>query len=123
MTHHEAITLIDNPYLRQIIRPTRWADLGCGSGTFTLALADLLVPGSSIEAVDLQPAIAAQTTARGVTIHPRAVDFTTLAFTSPGSTTSEMSDLTMTAATPDRLWPGPQPPLCRTRHPGIVVFF
>ena len=29
-----------------------WADLGCGSGTFTKALADLLSPGSVIYAVD-----------------------------------------------------------------------
>jgi ubiquinone/menaquinone biosynthesis C-methylase UbiE len=32
--------------------PTTWADLGCGTGTFTLALADLLAPGSVIYAMD-----------------------------------------------------------------------
>jgi SAM-dependent methyltransferase len=32
--------------------PTVWADLGCGTGTFTLALADLLAPGSVIHAID-----------------------------------------------------------------------
>jgi SAM-dependent methyltransferase len=32
--------------------PTAWADLGCGTGTFTLALADLLAPGSVIHAMD-----------------------------------------------------------------------
>lgn len=32
--------------------PTIWADLGCGDGTFTLALADLLAPGSMIHAMD-----------------------------------------------------------------------
>ncbi len=32
--------------------PTKWADLGCGTGTFTLALADLLAPGSTIHAMD-----------------------------------------------------------------------
>jgi SAM-dependent methyltransferase len=32
--------------------PTLWADLGCGTGTFTLALADLLAPGSVIHAMD-----------------------------------------------------------------------
>jgi ubiquinone/menaquinone biosynthesis C-methylase UbiE len=32
--------------------PTTWADLGCGTGTFTLALADLLSPGSAIHAID-----------------------------------------------------------------------
>lgn len=34
-------------------RPQSWCDLGCGSGTFTTALAHLLVPGSTILAVDL----------------------------------------------------------------------
>jgi ubiquinone/menaquinone biosynthesis C-methylase UbiE len=32
--------------------PTKWADLGSGTGTFTLALADLLAPGSTIHAID-----------------------------------------------------------------------
>jgi ubiquinone/menaquinone biosynthesis C-methylase UbiE len=31
---------------------TAWADLGCGTGTFTLALANLLAPGSVIHAMD-----------------------------------------------------------------------
>lgn len=33
-------------------RPQTWCDLGCGTGTFTLALATLLPPGSIIYAVD-----------------------------------------------------------------------
>ena len=33
--------------------PAVWADLGAGRGAFTLALADLLGPGSTIHAVDL----------------------------------------------------------------------
>lgn len=32
--------------------PTTWADLGCGTGTFTLALAGLLAAGSVIHAMD-----------------------------------------------------------------------
>ena len=32
--------------------PTTWADLGAGSGTFTLALADLLSAGSTVHAID-----------------------------------------------------------------------
>jgi len=32
--------------------PTRWADLGSGSGRFTLALAEHLAPGSVIHAMD-----------------------------------------------------------------------
>lgn len=33
-------------------RPETWADLGCGSGLFTYALAHLLPPGSLVHAVD-----------------------------------------------------------------------
>jgi SAM-dependent methyltransferase len=33
--------------------PMIWADLGCGDGTFTRALAHLLAPGSVVHAVDL----------------------------------------------------------------------
>jgi SAM-dependent methyltransferase len=32
--------------------PSNWADLGCGSGTFTNALAHFLQPGSVVHAVD-----------------------------------------------------------------------
>jgi hypothetical protein len=32
-----------------------WADLGCGSGTFTCALAELLPAGSHIHAIDREP--------------------------------------------------------------------
>ena len=101
MTHQEALSLIKNPYWRSLTKPTRWADLGCGSGTFTLALADLLPAGSSIEAIDLHPAIAPQTTRNGVTIRPRAADFTTLQFAAPAHEATE--------PIPDRLWPGTRP--------------
>jgi ubiquinone/menaquinone biosynthesis C-methylase UbiE len=84
MTQRDAIALIDHPFLRWptpragadlLPAPAHWADLGCGSGTFTLALAGLLPPGSTIEAIDLRPGITRQTTAGGVTIIPRSADF------------------------------------------------
>jgi hypothetical protein len=106
MTHQEALSLIDTPYLHSK-QPTHWADLGCGSGTFTLALADLLAQGSTIEAIDLHPSIPAQTTGHGVTIHPRAADFTTLEFTTPITTPDPTAP--EPAPIPDRLWPGTQP--------------
>jgi trans-aconitate methyltransferase len=36
----------------EALGPTIWADLGCGDGTFTRALADLLASGSTIHAMD-----------------------------------------------------------------------
>ena len=51
MKLQEAIALIqtDNFFAQS---PSVWADLGCGSGLFTEALASLLVPESTIYAVD-----------------------------------------------------------------------
>ncbi|TDW97624.1 class I SAM-dependent methyltransferase [Dinghuibacter silviterrae] len=49
MTLQNAITLLgplDNT------RPQKWADLGCGTGLFTRALATLLHPESTIYAID-----------------------------------------------------------------------
>jgi ubiquinone/menaquinone biosynthesis C-methylase UbiE len=48
----EAIALIRTPLI-EWARPQSWCDLGSGSGTFTMALAQLLAPGSTIYAVDL----------------------------------------------------------------------
>jgi SAM-dependent methyltransferase len=80
ITPQDAISLLEYPQLRAITaaadsRPMHWADLGCGDGTFTLALAHFLAPGSTIEAIDLRPTIKRQTTANGVTILPRKADF------------------------------------------------
>lgn len=50
MQHKDAVQL-----LKGGIAPTMkstWADLGCGEGTFTKALATLLSPGSTIYAID-----------------------------------------------------------------------
>ena len=48
----QATALIRSPLI-EWARPQSWCDLGCGSGTFTTALAQLLAPGSTIHAVDL----------------------------------------------------------------------
>jgi SAM-dependent methyltransferase len=40
--------------------PSVWADLGCGDGTFTRALAQLLTAGSVVHAVDLDEAALAK---------------------------------------------------------------
>jgi ubiquinone/menaquinone biosynthesis C-methylase UbiE len=60
--------------------PAVWADLGCGTGTFTRALADALAPGSTIHAMDLDRAALSRLPARHaeVTIHPVHGDFMTM---------------------------------------------
>lgn len=52
MTHEEAVSFIKNAVKGDQLQ--YWADLGCGSGTFTRALAALLPEGSPITAVDRQ---------------------------------------------------------------------
>jgi ubiquinone/menaquinone biosynthesis C-methylase UbiE len=47
-----ATALIHTPHI-EWARPQSWCDLGCGNGTFTAALAQLLAAGSTIHAVDL----------------------------------------------------------------------
>ncbi|MEK6476906.1 class I SAM-dependent methyltransferase [Catalinimonas sp. 4WD22] len=49
----DAVNLIQGADIAQT-NATVWADLGCGSGTFTLALAHLLAADSSIYAIDKQ---------------------------------------------------------------------
>jgi len=51
MTRSEAVELISTPGIVRTA-PQIWYEFGCGSGTFTLALADLLSPGSIIHAFD-----------------------------------------------------------------------
>jgi len=48
----EAAALLRHPVF-DTGKSQHWADLGCGSGTFTLALASLLPAGSRIEAMDV----------------------------------------------------------------------
>ena len=51
MQLQEAITLIANDFITDVDKQI-WADLGCGTGTFTTALASLLPNNSLIYAVD-----------------------------------------------------------------------
>lgn len=52
MQQSDATALIQNATTGG--QPQRWADLGCGSGTFTLALNSILPAGSHITAIDKQ---------------------------------------------------------------------
>jgi ubiquinone/menaquinone biosynthesis C-methylase UbiE len=65
----EATALIRTPIIERA-QPQSWCDLGCGSGTFTTALAQLLASGSTIYAVDLDQGALARISDRyhGVTI-------------------------------------------------------
>ena len=58
--------------------PTKWADLGCGTGTFTVALADLLPPGSTVHAMDRDGSVLRRIPPehKGVSITTHRGDFT-----------------------------------------------
>lgn len=51
MTSDQAAALLRTPRI-EWTRPQAWCDLGCGEGLFTLALATLLVPTSSVFGID-----------------------------------------------------------------------
>jgi SAM-dependent methyltransferase len=57
---------------------TTWADLGCGDGTFTVALAEVLAPGSVIHAMDVDASALRRIPAshQGVSITVYRGDFT-----------------------------------------------
>jgi SAM-dependent methyltransferase len=58
--------------------PTAWADLGCGSGTFTRALATLLAAGSTVDAMDREASLLRRlpATVGDVVIRGHVGDFT-----------------------------------------------
>jgi ubiquinone/menaquinone biosynthesis C-methylase UbiE len=70
MNISEALALIATPIIQRS-QPQSWCDLGCGSGTFTLALAQSLASGSTIHAADQDPKALARIPDEhhGVTIH------------------------------------------------------
>ena len=74
MTVDEAAALIADPR----IDGTAWADLGCGDGTFTLALATLLPQASVIHALDRDAAALRRIPAlhSGTSIQTHMGDFT-----------------------------------------------
>ena len=51
----EAVAMLKNDYVNAT-KKMIWADLGCGSGTFTLALAAMFVPDSLVYAIDTNAA-------------------------------------------------------------------
>src|SRR5262245_37975012 len=77
MRHRDAIDMLADSDLGSL-GPTIWADLGCGDGTFTLALADVLASGSTIYAMDLDRRVLRTIPAahKGVRIVAHHGDFT-----------------------------------------------
>jgi len=87
MKLNEAIALIDGavPYLQRAGqpragRPLHWADLGCGTGLFTEALARILPAGSILYGVDTHPGLPTAAQLRpalptGSQLHPITADF------------------------------------------------
>lgn len=76
MDHADAVALIQGGVAGN--QPAVWADLGCGDGTFTLALASLLPASSIVHAVDVDAA-APRRLPRfhgDVSIVPHVADFT-----------------------------------------------
>lgn len=58
-------------------RPQYWADLGCGQGLFTEALASLLPAGSHITAIDMHQQHLAGIMGKQVSVAFKKADFTT----------------------------------------------
>jgi len=73
MELQDAITLIQHDSLTQPGHAA-WADLGCGSGLFSRALARLLLPGSIVHAIDREPVSIPPVTGQ-VSIRPLQLDF------------------------------------------------
>ena len=70
----EATALIEKA-VSGVNTPQRWADLGCGPGLFTRALASLLPEGSLVYGVDTEPGIEISQTPGGVDLLPVQADF------------------------------------------------
>jgi SAM-dependent methyltransferase len=75
MKFHDAVSLIDHPDITSNDNTT-WADLGCGNGLFSIALASLLRSSSTVYAIDKIPGIKDSITEEGVKIKTRKNDFT-----------------------------------------------
>ena len=73
MQPSDAIRLIQSAAIKE--KPASWADLGCGNGVFTGALASLLPAGSYIHAVDKTEQHLQPVPQKNVSIHFHLADF------------------------------------------------
>lgn len=76
MTKSEAVTLISKGVDGNDL-PQHWADLGCGTGLFTAALADLLPAKSAITAIDVNQQYLPPTMGNQVSVQFQKTDFVT----------------------------------------------
>lgn len=85
MSIKEAQKLISNPLINDLAKASHWADLGAGNGVFTTALAQLLPPQSTIQAVDQDARVLRRvpTFVQDVTITHHQADFQTISFDQP----------------------------------------
>ncbi|HTG56406.1 MAG TPA: class I SAM-dependent methyltransferase [Niabella sp.] len=74
MTKSEAVTLI-NKGINNMDRQQHWADLGCGTGLFTEALATLLPAGSTITAIDVNQQYLPAVMGNTVSVQFKKADF------------------------------------------------
>ena len=76
MILRDAINLIKHPAI-SVAQNARWVDLGCGSGLFTYALANLLQTGSTILAIDKSKVnLHVQPNPNNIIIDTKQLDFT-----------------------------------------------
>ena len=81
MSHDEAVDFL-KPAAIWSPQVETWADLGCGEGIFTLALADFLAGGSSVFAVDQKKSLKPTTMSR-VNIQFIRADFSSDSYSFP----------------------------------------
>lgn len=74
MTKSEAVTLISKG-INNTDRKQHWADLGCGTGLFTEALATLLPAGSTITAIDVNQQYLPAVMGNTVSVQFKKADF------------------------------------------------
>jgi len=77
MNLQEATELISDQYITSLKHPTIWADLGCGDGLFTRALAGLLQRGSMIFGIDKKSVLDSSLLSNGTAIKAVTADFET----------------------------------------------
>ncbi|MEO5893299.1 MAG: class I SAM-dependent methyltransferase [Ferruginibacter sp.] len=75
MSQDEAFELIRTESIYRNENISKWADLGCGAGLFSLALARMLQKESIVYGIDKNNSLKPQVTGNGIDIIPLSKDF------------------------------------------------